>query len=124
MSVRTEFEALLKADWAGIPDLAGVRVVATERDLDDIQDFTALIRARTLARFPEAPQNTRLVGLLLTLISPHLDMDRAQDDLDVRADAVFDYLGTRYRHGEATQTGWGDARLAYDIPVSIIAPKE
>lgn len=123
MSVRKDIEAQLKADWADIPDLAPLRVIATERALDSINEPTALIRAKSFDRTPAAPQSHRNVGLLLTLISPHIDLDRAGDQLDDITTAALDYLDTRYSHDPATAVGYGD-RLAFDIPFTVIASKE
>ncbi|NYF29236.1 hypothetical protein [Microbacterium sp. JAI119] len=123
MSVRKDVEAQLGADWADIPPLAALRVIATERELDDITQPTALIRAKSYDRTPAAPQSHRNVGLLLTLISPHLDLDRAGDQLDDITTAALDYLDTRFSHEQATAVGYG-ARLAFDIPLTVIASKE
>ncbi|WP_341935516.1 hypothetical protein MRBLWO14_001168 [Microbacterium sp. LWO14-1.2] len=123
MSVRKEIETQLKADWADIAELAGVRVIATERELDDITVPTALIRGKSFALTPQAPLSHRNVGLLVTLISPHLDLDRAGDQLDDIVTATLDYLDARYSHDDATAVGYG-ARLAYDIPFTVIASKE
>lgn len=124
MSVRSELAAQFATDWASIPGLSDVRVVATERKLDDIRTFTALIRARSITRSTAAPNSHRDVSVLLTLISPHLNADVAQDDLDERAEAILDYLDTRYRHEGATSAGWANERFAYDIPITILASKE
>lgn len=120
MSVRSDFADQLRADWAEIPALSGVTVVATERALDDVTKPTALVRQKTVARLPQAPLTSRNVGLLLTLISPLLDLDKAGDQLDDLIDATFAYLGPRFKHEEASAVGYGE-RLAYDIPVTVIA---
>lgn len=122
MSVRTDFEAELTAAWAGIPELAALRVIATERDLDDIQRPTALIRQKRIARTPTVPNSHRTTTLLLTLISPHLNLDKALDQLDEFVYAALDYISPRYTHDEAEIVGYG-ARLAYDVNVQIIAHK-
>jgi hypothetical protein len=114
---------MLTADWSAIPALTGIRVVATERELDDIQQATALTRGRSIGKAPAAPNSHRTVGLLLSLISPHQDMDRAADELDDLVAAALDYLDTRFLHEDATVVGYGD-RLAFDIPISVLASKE
>lgn len=127
MSVRKDLAAKLAADWATIPGLAAVRVVATERKIDPPQRASvALIRQNTIDRMHEAPTSHRTVGVLLTIISKYADLDKAADDLDTLVDAALDYLGTTFRHGTATAVGWGDpaVRLAYDIPLTITASKE
>lgn len=122
MSVRSDFEAELTEAWADIPALASVRVIATERPLDDIQRPTALIRQQSIARTPTVPNSHRTVTLLLTLISPHLDLDKAADQLDELVGAALDYISPRYSHDDAELADYGK-RLAYDIRVPIIAHK-
>lgn len=123
MSVRTEVAEMLRTDWAGIPTLADVRVLASERDIDDVQTPTALIRVKTIGKAPSAPNSHRHVGLLLTLISQHLDADQAGDELDDKVAAALDYLDTTFMHGDADAVGYGN-RLAFDIPLTILASKE
>lgn len=126
MSARSEFAAVLAEAWADIPALAGVRVIATERELDVIDRPTFVIRSRTIARAPQAPTSHRLVGVMGSLVSPHADLDKAQDQLDDLVDAVLDHLHTvpLTMPGEATSAGWTDSRLAFDIPITILAKKE
>lgn len=123
MTIAKDMEAQLTTDWAAIPALAVLRVIATERGLDDITQPTALIRTKSYDRTPAAPQSHRNVGLLLTLISPHKDLDRAGDQLDNITTAALDYLDTRFSHEQATSVGY-DACLAFDIPFTVIASKE
>lgn len=123
MSVRTEIADMLTADWADIPALAGVRVIATERAIDEIDQPTALIRVKTVGKAPAAPLSHRNVGLLLTLISPHLDLDLAADELDELTAAALDYLDTRFIHEDATTVGYVES-LAVDIPLTVLAAKE
>lgn len=123
MSVRTELAEQLTTDWADIPTLAVLRVVTTERELDDIQTPTALLRTNTIGKAPTAPNSHRHVGLLLSLISPHLDLDRAADELDELVSAALDYLDPRFLHDDATVVGYGN-RLAFDIPITVLAAKE
>jgi hypothetical protein len=124
MSARREFEALLQTDWAEIPALESFKVLATECDLEQVTEPTALIRQKSVSRSPNAPLNQRHVGVLLTLISPYEDFDRAADDLEDQLMAVLDYLGPRFQHDEATQVSFGGTNLAFDIPITLIATKE
>jgi hypothetical protein len=122
VSVRSDLEAQFQADWADIPALAPFRVVATERDLDDIKTPTALLRQKGIRRLSQAPLSHVGVRVLLCLISPHLDADRAAEQLDEAVPAALEYLRTRYRiEDEAEMTGYGK-RLAYDITLHVIAP--
>lgn len=124
MSARSEFAEALEAAWADIPALAGVRVIATEREIDLPSTPTFIIRSKTIARSAEAPLSHRDIGLLGSLVSPHADLDKAQDQLDDLVDAVLDHLDTFCRHGDATTAAWNDSRLAFDIPITILASKE
>lgn len=122
-TVRKSTEAKLKADWADIPALAGVRVIATERALDDVTQPTALLRVKSTARSRELPNSHRDVGLLLTLISQHEDEDNAQDELDTLTDAALDYLDPAFKHGDAVNVSYGATRLAVDIPLTVMAKR-
>lgn len=124
MTVRADTAAQLTTDWADIPALAGLRVIATERPLDDVKVPTALIRWKTVTPFPQAPQAARNVGLLLVLISPHQNADDAADQLDGWTEAALDYLDTHIPHGDAEVTGWTGSRLAVEIPLTVTATKE
>lgn len=114
---------MLATDWADIPELAGLRVVATERALDSITESTALIRLRSIAKAPAAPLSHRHVVLWLTLISSHEDLDLAADELDQISGAALDYLDTRVMHDDADMAEYGD-RLAMNIPLTVLASKE
>lgn len=122
MSFGTELADVIRDDWTEIPALAGVRVIATERELDEIDVPTALLRVKSVGRSPAAPLSHRNVDVLVTLISPHLDADRATEELDVLLDAALDYFDTRYKHDDAAAVGYSD-RLAFDIPISVMAAK-
>lgn len=123
MSIRHDFASQLTVDWATIPALEGVRVVATEREIDELEVPTCLVRLNGVGRAPSAPVSHRNVTLLLTLISPHLDMDLAGDEIEELIDAALDYLDTRFLHDDANVVGYNN-RLAADIPVTILAEKE
>lgn len=123
MSVRVEFADKLREDWAEIPALAGLRVIATEAALDDVQQPTALIRIKSVERHPQAPQGAFWHGFTLHLISGHSDADNAADELEGLLEHVLTYLKPlsfvkyeRAEFGLAT-----DTNLAYLIPVSVTA---
>ena len=102
-----------------------LQVKVTERALDEVSKPTALIRSRSVGRSAATPISHRDVGLLLTLISPHTDADRAMDQLEDFTSEVLDWLDTSdIRHGDATTTAWDDSRLAIDIPITVFAQKE
>lgn len=123
MSVRNEFADLLRQDWAEIPALAGVRVIATEAPLDDVQQSTALIRIKSVERHPQAPQGAFWHGFTLHLISGHFDPDNAADELEGLLEDVLTYLKPR-THIKYERAEFGlatDSNLAYLIPISVTA---
>lgn len=123
MSIRKQIEELFQTDWASIPVLKDLRVIATERELDSVDQPTALIRIKRMEREPSAPMSARRVGLLLTIISEHVDLDEAGDDLEDYAEVAMEYLSTRFMHDPVEVVGYGD-RLAIDIPLTIITVPE
>lgn len=122
-TVPQALEAQFSADWASVPVLAKVKCVATEKAIDTPKVPTLVIRQTSIGRNPQAPLSHRNVGILLTIVSPHEDMDRAGVQLSELVEALLDYLDTRYAHEDATQVGYLD-RLAYDIPTTVIAAKD
>lgn len=123
MSVRAEVAKQLRDAWRRHPELAVVRVVASRRALGEIKQPTALVTQSRIGRAPEAPLSHWKVQLLLTIVSPHLDMGRAADQLDDLVVAALTDLDGRYLHDDATEVEF-DNRLAYDIPLSVLAPKQ
>lgn len=123
MSVRTDFADLLRTDWAEIPALADVRVIATESGLDDVQQPTALIRIKSVERHPQAPQGAFWHGFTLHLISGHFDADNAADELEGLLESVLAYLRPR-THIKYEKAEFGlatESNFAYLIPISVTA---
>lgn len=98
-------------------------MVSTRRALGEIKQPTALVTQTRIGRAAEAPLSHWKVQLLLTIISPHLDLGRAADQLDDLVVAALTDLDTRFLHDDATEVEF-DNRLAYDIPLSVLAPKQ
>lgn len=114
---------MLRALWAEDADLSEVRVIATERELDDIRQRTIVIRQTGITRAPEA-QGLWEVSLAMAAVSPHLDLDRAADELDNLVQDVLDALtALGIAHEGATSVAYAN-RLAYDIPLTVYAPRE
>lgn len=111
-------EAALTEDFASIPELAGTRVLASERELDDVQKLTILIRRAGIERHATAPLAKRDYKVLLTVIAPALNLNVAGEQLDDAVDALLDYLDRHYRHGDAEVVMYAK-RLAYDIPTTL-----
>lgn len=123
MSVARDIAARAELDWAGHPTLSEVRIVASEKVIDTPRVPTVILRQTSIGRCPELPLSHRNVGVLLTIVSPHQDMDKAGEQLFSLVDAILDYLDRLYAHEDATQVAYLD-RLAYDIPLTAIAAKD
>ncbi|QCQ16989.1 hypothetical protein [Microbacterium sp. RG1] len=123
MSVVTKLARQFRADWATDAKLSAVQVIATERILDRITVPTVQLRYTGIARSPEAPKSHRNVGMLLTLIASQEALHMAGDQLEPLVFAILDYLDTRLMHDEATSVAYNN-RLAFDIPLTVLASKE
>lgn len=114
----------LREDWAAVPALAGLTVLAAERNVD-ISSATAILRQVSIGRFPEAPKTHRTAEVVLTIVSPREDFDRAAADLDGWVFAALDYLDVQYRPPEeARSVLYVNKYLAYDITFTVITSKE
>lgn len=124
MSVPADLAAMLRARWADdAEDLARVRVIATERELDDIRTRTVVLRQTGIRRAPEA-QGLWEVSVALAAVSGMQDLDRAADELDSLVQDVLDALtDLGIAHDGATSVAYGN-RLAYDIPLTVYAPRK
>lgn len=121
--VATTLAEQIAADWADIPALAKLRVIAAERNVD-ITRPTAILRQKRITRFPEAPKTHRQAEMLLTIVSHREDFDAAADEIDVWVYAALDYLDTRFRPAEEAEAVLYNERFAYDIPFTVITDKE
>lgn len=119
MSVRHAVADLLREAFADID----IDVLATERQIDEPHRLTALIRGNGYARMPEAPVSHRIVRLTLIVVSSLDDPDAGADQLDEALPLILDALDTRIPHEEAELALFG-TRLAYRIPLNLIAAKE
>lgn len=124
MSIRASLAAKLRNDWRNHPTLKGVRVVATERNVGAIQAPTVLIRQKSIGKAKAAPNSHWSVGMLLTVITRHTDPEKGATELDTIVPAVLAYLDTTFQHDDADAVAYGPDRLAYDIPTTVLAPKE
>lgn len=121
--IATTLAAQIAADWADIPALAGLRVIAAERNVD-ITRPTAILRQKRIMRFPEAPKTHRQAEMLLTIVSDRDDFDSAADDLDGWVYPALDYFDTSVRPPEDAEAVEYNKRLGYDISFTVIISKE
>jgi hypothetical protein len=123
VSIRADLAAKFRNDWRSHPVLRGVRVVCQESGLGDVKVPTVLIRQNRIGKAPAAPSSHWAVGMLATVVTKHTDPDNGANELDRLVPAILTYLDTRFMHDDAEAVAYAN-RLAYDIPCTILAPKE
>lgn len=125
MSIRTELCDYLEAVLAATTGLQDVKLVRSVRELGQIASATLVVKTDQFTPLAAAPTTKRQGTFTATLISPHQDIDRAEDDLDDRLELLLPALFTSgLIYTEATQVGYGESNLAYDIRIQSILTSE
>jgi hypothetical protein len=115
-----KYLVLLTQATEGLED---VRVVPSIRNLGEFNKPTIVVKTDTLTKLPAAPKSN-LGSFTVTLISPHDDMDRAEDQLDDLLELFLPQLFTWQLNWEsASQASYND-KLCYDIVVTSIMTPE
>lgn len=121
MSLRTDLATYLGEVIAATPGLEDVKVVPSVRQIGELDQPALIVKTDSYTKTPQAPLKKITGEFTLTLISPHRDIDRAEDDLEQRLDLLTPALFTSgITWQEATQVGYGDNFLAFDIRVTSI----
>jgi hypothetical protein len=125
MSVRTVLIEQLEALVAATPDLAGVRVVPSVRDVGALSQPVLIVKTNSLTKLPASPRSHFNGNFTLTLVSQHQDIDRAEDQLEGLLEVLLPALFTFSMSWEsADQVAYGDSYLAYDITTNSIYKRE
>jgi hypothetical protein len=115
MSARLELVEYLKALMLGTEGLEDVRVIPSVRAVDSLSKPVLIVKTNTYERVPEQPRLIR-GNFTLTLVSPHVNIDRAEADLEDMLELLLPALYTaQLLFGEATQVGYDDTHIGYDI---------
>lgn len=121
MSLRTTMLDYLALVMGGTEGLENVRLVRSVRAVDELSTPILQVKTDSFEKLPEAPIRKRIGHFTATLVSPHQDVDKAEDQLDdlleVLLPALFTF-GLSYQ--DATQVSYGDQYLAYDIRIDTI----
>lgn len=121
MSLRTDLVTYLQEVVAATPGLEDVKVVPSVRQVGELDRPHLIVKTDSYTKVPAAPLRKLGASFVLALVSPHRDIDRAEDDLETRLELLVPAL---FNHGmsweDATQTGFGDSYLAFDIRVNSI----
>jgi hypothetical protein len=125
MSVRTALIEELQVLLSVTDGLEDVRVIPSVRALDDLSQCVLIVKTNGWSRTPAAPMRNLTGDFTLTLVSPHKDIDRAEDDLETRLEALTNILNTSVMGWtEATQAQYDTDRICYDIALTRIYKKE
>lgn len=132
MTARTMFLDALETIVAAETGLAGLRVIRSPRQVDDLGK-TPIIQAKTdrYQRTPASPTRNLTWTGVATLVSPHRDVDKAEDHLEALFEALMVPLtSSRFVWGEAPLVAYGQNEdgspkyLALDISITAIFQKE
>lgn len=115
--VRDELKKHVPAKW---------RIIPVQRIPDQITDVTVIIKHTRIERLKAAPLGKLENSLVVTIVTPHADIERAEDELD---DAVIDLLGALDGH---PGLGWSSAEkvsvdevyLGWDINMTAITERK
>lgn len=121
MSTRHSIIARLHDLIAATPALADVRIIPTIRATDRLSKPSLIVRTNTIEKLLEAPIKQVMGTFTLVLVSPHTDLEKAEDQLDDLLDALLPALfDSKIKWTLATQTQYDDEHLAYDITIQTI----
>lgn len=128
MSIRSDLAAYLATVIAGNPELDAIKLVPSVRDVGALSKPTLIIKTDSFEKIAVAPRS-RQGNFTLTLVSPHANIDSAEDQLDELLEPLLPALFTAgILWTEATQVAYGEPErtyLAYDIRISsILSPSE
>lgn len=126
MSIRTDLVERLKLICSTTEGLESIRVIESVRNVGEGTNTPMLIvKTNGLRKLPQAPRASLTGEFGLTLVSPHVDIDKAEDQLEAILEVLLPTLFTFSMSWEsADQVAWDDARIAYDITITSIYTKE
>lgn len=121
MSLRTDLVQYLTETLAATDGLDDIKVVGSVRQIGQLDGPVLIVKTDTYAKVAAAPIRNLGAEFTLVLVSPHQDLDRAEDDLEARLELLVPFL---FNHGmswqDATQTAYGEQNLAFDIRITSI----
>lgn len=115
-SLIAQLEPILETE--GLEDIKLIRSVRATDQLG--RQPILIVKTDSLEKIPEAPRSV-LGNSTLILVSPHVDVDKAEDQLDDLLEILLPALISKYIMWQrATQTKYDDQHIAYDITVTNI----
>jgi hypothetical protein len=120
MSTRDSLIAYLEPLLAATPGLEDIKLVKSIRSVDRLSQPTLIVKTVRLQKLPAAPIGNMLGEFLLVLVSNHVDVDRAEDQLDDLLEVLLPKLfNSNVVWTAADQTSF-EEHVSYDISVSNI----
>lgn len=121
MSSRSSLIAYLEPLIAATPGLEKIKLVRTVRAVDALSQPTLIVKTDALRKLPAAPMKKILASFTLVLVSPHKDVEKAEDQLDDLLEILLPLLLTwGIVWDSATQTEFDSEHIAYDIAITSI----
>ena len=120
MSTRDTLIQYLETVLPATEGLEGIKLVKSIRANDVLSQPILVVKTVSFVKLAEAPIGNMMGEFLLTLVSPHNDIERAEDELDDLLEVLLPALfNSHLVWTSATQVSL-EGRLAYDIAVSNI----
>lgn len=95
------------------------KLVTSDRAVDLTKTMTVQIKQRRIIRTPQAPNGAHDIEFVLTVTSPHMDLDKAEDQLDTAVNVLIhaiDEAGIKWTNADKVAN---EDRLAYDITLTL-----
>jgi hypothetical protein len=121
MSSRDSLIEALEPILSGTAGLESVRLVKSVRNIGALSQPNLIVKTDSFEINSAAPRSSAVGQFTLVLVSPHSDLDKAEDQLD---DLLAILLPTLLTHSmswsKADQTQFDDSHLSYDIAVTAL----
>jgi hypothetical protein len=122
MSSRDTLIASLEPILASVEGLEDVRLVKSVRNIGELSKPTLIVSTDAFEMNEAAPRSTAVGRFTLALVSPHQDLDRAEDQLDDLLELLLPtLLSYNMVWTRAEQTQFDSSHLSYDISVTAIS---
>jgi hypothetical protein len=122
MSSRDSLIEALEPILADTEGLEGVRIVKSVRNIGALSQPNLIVKTDAFEINPAAPRSTAVGQFTLVLVSPHSDLDKAEDQLDDLLEILLPaLLSYNMVWSRAEQTAFDDSHLSYDIAITAIS---
>lgn len=125
MSARSIVIDTLETIKALEPALADVQISAAARDIGELDRPYLIVRTGEYAPTPQAPMRNITWSGTVTLVSPHRDQIKAEDQLEALLEVLGPHLlNYQMLWSSAPLTNYDEQHIALDINVTSIFQKE